>query len=140
MLLDVNVLVALAWPNHQFHRLARSRLERAREPWATCALTQLGFIRLSSNPAVVGISKTPLEAAALLAQFLRDPQHVYLDSLPAPAASPCLDGFGRILGSKQVTDWYLVSLAAQRGARFITFDFRLTNLAPSNQIEILGRA
>src|SRR5512137_2417140 len=87
MLLDVNVLVALAWPNHQFHRLARGRLERSREPWATCALTQLGFIRLSSNPAVVGISKTPLEAAALLAQFLRDPQHVYLDSLPAPAAS-----------------------------------------------------
>jgi uncharacterized protein len=141
MLLDVNVLVALAWPNHQFHRVAQRRLERAREPWATCALTQLGFIRLSSNPAVVGISKTPLDAAVLLAQFLRDRQHVYLESLPAPAVSPCLDGFGRILGSKQVTDWYLLSLAEQRGAKFVTFDSRLANLASStDRIEILGAA
>lgn len=139
LLLDVNVLVALAWPNHQFHALARNRLESARDPWATCALTQLGFIRLSSNPAVVGVSKTPADAAALLARFLEDPHHIYLDALPAPAESPCLEGFVRILGSKQVTDWYLLSLAEQQSARFVTFDSRLAGLArAADAIEILG--
>ena len=41
LLLDVNVLLALAWPNHQFHVAAIERLERKKERWATCALTQL---------------------------------------------------------------------------------------------------
>jgi predicted nucleic acid-binding protein len=52
LLLDVNVLLALAWPNHQFHAAALRELQPRRGRWATCALTQLGFIRLSSNPAL----------------------------------------------------------------------------------------
>ena len=60
LLLDVNALLALAWPNHQFHRTVLSRLERRPAPeWATCALTQLGFVRLSSNPTIVGVRQTP---------------------------------------------------------------------------------
>ena len=31
LLLDVNVLLALAWPNHQFHATATRRLERSRD-------------------------------------------------------------------------------------------------------------
>jgi uncharacterized protein len=83
LLLDVNVLLALAWPNHQFHAAASQRLESSREHWATCALTQLGFIRLSSNPAAVATAKTPAEAARLLSLMVRDPLHVYLKSLRA---------------------------------------------------------
>ena len=52
-LLDANVLLALAWPNHQFHAAATRAMGRSRGRWATCALTQLGFIRLSSNPAAI---------------------------------------------------------------------------------------
>ena len=60
LLLDVNALMALAWPNHQHHRAVVDRLDRPPAPeWATCALTQLGFVRLSSNPAVVGVRRTP---------------------------------------------------------------------------------
>ena len=62
LLLDTNALVALAWPNHQFHGLVVTRLERQPvAPWATCALTQLSFERPSSNPSVVGRRKTPAE-------------------------------------------------------------------------------
>lgn len=42
MLPDVNVLIALAWPNHVFHDEARRRMERERGTWATCVVTQLG--------------------------------------------------------------------------------------------------
>src|SRR5215468_10202098 len=83
LLLDVNVLLAIAWPNHQFHAAALDRLE-AKQRWATCALTQLGFIRLSSNAAVVSPARSPSEAAALLAGIVADKKHVYLAHMPTP--------------------------------------------------------
>jgi hypothetical protein len=93
LLLDVNVLVALAWPNHQFHLAAIRRLESRRNRWATCALTQLGFIRLSSNPVAVPSPRRPAEAAALLRIMVQDARHVYLEALPSAMAQ----GFGTAL-------------------------------------------
>jgi toxin-antitoxin system PIN domain toxin len=135
LLLDVNVLVALAWPNHQFHAAATRRIESSRDRWATCALTQLGFIRLSSNPTVVPAAKTPVEAATLLAAMVRDPMHVYLKSLSAPCDEESIQVFERILGSKQVTDAYLLRLASQHRAKLLTFDSKLHALA-RNEKEI----
>jgi len=66
LLLDANVLLAMAWPNHQFHQAAIQRLERRRDRWATCALPQIGFLRLCSNSAVVPSPRRPADAAALL--------------------------------------------------------------------------
>jgi hypothetical protein len=138
LLLDVNVLLALAWPNHQFHAAATRRLESGPDRWATCALTELGFIRLSSNPAAVASAKTPGEAAALLATMVRDSQHVYLKSLCAPSDEESVRVFEKILGNKQVTDAYLLRLARQHRAKLITFDTKLQALARSgNEIETL---
>ena len=64
LLLDVNVLLALAWPSHQFHAVATRRLDDPEQRWSTCAITQLGFIRLSSNAAAVS---TPVSPAGLRA-------------------------------------------------------------------------
>lgn len=128
LLLDVNVLVALAWPNHQFHEAATKRLEGSRDRWATCALTQLGFIRVSSNPAAVSPARAPADAAGLLAAMVRDPLHVYLGTLPQPVAKRSLPTFGKILGSQQVTDVYLLAVAQRFGARLLTFDARLKAL------------
>jgi predicted nucleic acid-binding protein len=69
LLLDVNVLISVALPNHQFHVAATRRLESGAARWATYALTQFGFIRLSSNPAAVPGAKSPAEAASLLASL-----------------------------------------------------------------------
>jgi toxin-antitoxin system PIN domain toxin len=138
LLLDVNVLLALAWPNHQFHEAATRRLESSRGRWATCALTQLGFIRLSSNPAAVPGAKTPAEAATLLAAMVKDPLHVYLASLSAPCDEASIQVFERILGSKQVTDAYLLRLARQHRARLTTFDSKLRALATEeDDLEVL---
>jgi uncharacterized protein len=50
-LLDVNVLVALTWPTHIHHLAARSWFDATGGAgWATCPVTQLGFVRVSSNP------------------------------------------------------------------------------------------
>jgi uncharacterized protein len=137
LLLDVNVLIGLAWPNHQFHSVATRTLGVSTNRWATCALTQLGFIRLSSNPAVSPAAKSPSEAAALLEAMTGDSLHVYLESLPSPVDSR--REFEKILGYKQVTDAYLLALARHYNATFVTFDTKLKNLAgPETRIQVLG--
>ena len=138
LLLDVNVLLAIAWPNHQFHRSAIAALS-SQNRWATCALTQLGFIRLSSNPAVVGTAKSPQEVTDLLARLIADSLHIYLDSLPAPASEEWRGAFAELLGHRQVTDAYLVRLAAANNAVLVTFDKRLASVARDrSKVTILG--
>jgi toxin-antitoxin system PIN domain toxin len=124
LLLDVNALLALAWPNHQFHSTVLARLESAPAPlWATCALTQLGFVRLSSNPKVVGESKTPAEAVSLLGDLTRDGRHLYLEDLPALPDRP--ESFRPLNGHQQVTDAYLIEVALAHDATLLTLDRRL---------------
>ncbi len=44
-LLDVNSLVAMAWPNHVHHRAVRAWFkEYESRGWATCPLTESGFV------------------------------------------------------------------------------------------------
>ena len=138
LLLDVNALLALAWPNHQFHGGVIRRLERRPAPdWATCALTQLGFVRLSSNPAVVGIPRNPGQALDILARITADQRHAYFDGLP-PLSSA--DPFFRpLVGHQQVTDAYLVAVAAAHGAKLLTLDQRLGFTASTrDHVEVLA--
>ena len=130
LLLDTNALLALAWPNHQYHREVVARLERQPGmPWATCALTQVGFVRLSSNPAVVGIRKTPRQSLAMLSELVSDGQHRYLETLPSlPSVK---QHFQRLLGHNQVTDAYLLAVAATNRAVLLTLDRRI---APSDAL------
>lgn len=124
LLLDVNALLALAWPNHQFHAAVVEHLEqRPSQRWATCALTQLGFVRLSSNPKIVEVRKTPADAVGLLADLTRDPQHVYLEALPALPETASV--FRHLLGHQQVTDAYLLGVAEASGATLLTLDRRI---------------
>lgn len=139
LLLDANVLVAMAWPNHQFHLAAIRRLESSRNRWATCALTQLGFIRLSANRAVVGSPRSPAEAAALLGLMVQDARHVFLEALPSPIHKRFGAVLEGLLGHQQVTDAYLLALARRHHACFVTFDARMKHLTvPGATVDVLG--
>jgi uncharacterized protein len=137
-LLDVNVLLAIAWPNHQFHLAAVERIENTTDRWATCALTQLAFIRLSSNPAAIPEATSPADAAALLGAMVADPQHVYLASLPSPVEKEFHGIFEKILGNKQVMDIYLLGLARRHRATFLTFDAKLQGLCDPDAFELVS--
>lgn len=127
MLLDVNVLLALAWPNHQFHeRTARWFRAQARDGWSTCAITQLGFIRISANPAFTPSARPPAEAATLLARLSARADHTYLAELPPPADAGAI--WDAIVGHHQTTDAYLVWLAASHGTKLATLDARLARV------------
>lgn len=138
LLLDVNALLALAWPNHQFHGAVVRRLDRRPSPeWATCLLTQLGFVRLSSNPAIVGVRKTPGQALDLLSRLIADEHHTYLEMLPSLGSVE--SSFRPLLGHQQVTDAYLVAIAEANDATLLTLDQRLVaTVTARHRVEALA--
>lgn len=129
-LLDVNVLVALAWPNHIHHARAHAWFASARgRGWATCPLTQSGFVRVSSNTAAVPDARTPAEASALLRAIVQLPGHAFWPD-DVSAADDGDRVFARTVGYRQVTDAHLLSLAIRRGGCLATFDARIRDLVP----------
>jgi toxin-antitoxin system PIN domain toxin len=133
-LLDVNVLLALAWPNHQFHRPARRWFAGHDGAWCTCALTQLGFVRLSSNPAFTDQAKLPAEATLMLVEMTRHPRHRFIAELHGLDTTEFAAAAGRLLGHQQVTDAYLAALAQRHGVQVVTFDRRLEAIAGDPRI------
>jgi toxin-antitoxin system PIN domain toxin len=127
MLLDVNCLLAIAWPNHQHHHLVADWFEdHSNSPWFTCAVTELGFIRLSSNPAFTSEFKRPPEAVELLSQLKKIGKHRFIPS-PAPDSLRELTNVS-IQGHRQVTDSYLVALARSNNCLLATLDTRIKEL------------
>ena len=121
-LLDINVLVALLWTNHEQHQAARTWFQsRGQTGWATCPMTQVGFVRISSNPRVFADAPTPAKATELLAANLTHPHHhFWKDDLTfAKSAAPFAD---RVTGHQQTTDAYLLGLAVHRHGVLVTFD------------------
>ena len=130
-LLDINVLLALTWPNHTFHLAAHHWFDKfSGRLWATCTLTELGFIRLSSNQSFHSEIVTPKEAASELKKFCRDTGHRFWTS--PTAADPTL--FGRAKGHQQVNDAWLVELTRAHGGVLATFDKRLHVHDPSGTL------
>ena len=134
-LLDVNLLLALAWPSHEFHEAAHSWWTQLKRRWATCALTELGFIRLSSNPAYTRDAVTPFEAATLLERLTALEQHEYWSDLPKLER----EEFRKLTGHKQVADLYLVELAGVHKAKVATFDSRLRAITTAERCELIVR-
>lgn len=128
-LLDLNVLTALLWPAHEHHDAAHRWFgHRSKTGWATCGLTQLGFVRIVSNPVFSRDALSPADAVALLAQNLAHPAHEFWpDDLQVPAAVGMLRR--TLEGHRQVTDAYLLALASHRQGVLATFDRGLGALA-----------
>jgi toxin-antitoxin system PIN domain toxin len=139
-LLDINILTALLWPTHEHHDVAHHWFAgRGRAAWATCSLTQLGFVRIASNPAFSRDALLPTEALALLGQNLAHPAHEFwADTLQVPTAVARMEA--RLQGYRQLTDAYLLALAHRRKGVLATFDRGLRTLAGdefSGSVEIV---
>ena len=139
-LLDVNVLLALAWPNHQFHEASRRWFRnRGGRRWLTCSITEIGFVRLSCNPAFSADYKTPREATALLGIMLDHPDHGFVKDSLSTADETFVSAADNLHGHKQVTDAYLVALAQTQGLTLLTFDRKIEAFCPfPDVVEVLG--
>lgn len=142
-LLDVNVLVALCWPTHMHHALVHKWFlgDPARH-WGSCALTELGFVRLSSSTKFTPDAVTPPQAAALLQRARAATRHSYWATAPSVADLPIFQELG-LVGHRQVTDAYLIALAEQAQWTLVTLDRGLKAFAdarpsPSVTVEWIG--
>jgi uncharacterized protein len=133
-LLDVNALVALAWDSHVHHARMRTWFaEHSARGWATCPLTESGFIRVSSNPRVlpspigVDVARSVLQALRALDghRFLVDDVSLTDGDVPA------------MTGYRQVTDAHLLTLARRQGVRLLTFDAGAVAMAKGRDVELL---
>ena len=133
-LLDTNVLLALAWPGHLHHDAAHSWFAaNRREGWATCPLTEAGFLRLSMQPAVVKTTVGFGDAIRSLGNSVLAPEHEFwpLDSSPARHGKEIRE---RIAGHHQIADAILLDLAIRRSGKLATFDRRIASLLPPGSV------
>jgi len=114
-LLDVNFLLACAWQSHADHAKARAWLEKQKS-FTTCALSQLGFLRVSMSP---GYRAGFADALAALQDITtRKGARFLVDDLPA-AALPA------VTSHADTTDAYLAMLAKAHGLKLCTLDRQL---------------
>ena len=127
-LLDVNVLVALAFPLHTSHRAAHSWFRRERDRlWATCPLTQAGFLRVASR-ALGGTRDAVQQALAGLERDCQSPGHGYW---PVDVDLRDLSDShrSRLIGPNQVADMQLLLLAHRHRGQLATLGAGIRHLA-----------
>jgi toxin-antitoxin system PIN domain toxin len=135
ILLDVNVLVALAWPNHVHHFAAHSWFaEVGRAGFATCPVTQSGFVRVSSNSRAITDARSPREAREILRRITHLPGHIFWADDIEIASNEHI-AWERLGSHAQVTDAHLLALALERRGRLATFDRALADLAPEESAQ-----
>jgi toxin-antitoxin system PIN domain toxin len=120
-LLDINVLVALLDSDHVDHQRARGWIEtEIGQGWASCAITENGFVRIVSQPRYPS-PVSPTQAIERLARATRTEHHEYW-----PCSVSVLDDRiierSQLHSSRQITDAYLLALAVAHGGRLVTFD------------------
>lgn len=126
-LLDVNVLIALIDPMHVHHERAHRWFgSRGRRDWLSCPTTQNGAIRIISNPRYTNTQPPGLVIESLDSLLAVGGHRFVADEVSL--LDPALDR-SRLLSAAQVTDSYLIFLAASVGASLATFDRRIVTSA-----------
>ncbi len=110
-LLDVAPLIALLFKTHTHH--ARVKKWQETLDLSVCPITELGFLRISTQPA---FGLTVAQARKNLAAWIKDRKPAFLS-----CDLPALDGNPPTAGTR-TTDFYLASLAARHGMELATLD------------------
>lgn len=122
-LLDVNLLLALSDPMHVHHEIAhRWFAEQGHQAWATCPLTENGFVRIASHPKYPNRPGDVLAVLAILRRFCAAKGHQFWieDVSIRDVLQP-----GVVITPAQVTDVFLLGLAAHKGCKLATLDQRI---------------
>lgn len=139
-LLDVGVWLAAVWGRHIHHRVAAAWFDKEADDIAFCRVTQIGLLRLLSNPAIMG------DDAVNRGQAWRIYDQLWTDERVRWAGEPAeFDAVWRALSArndkshKLWTDDYLAAFAQAGAATLITLDRKVPARYPSVQVELLLR-
>ncbi|MGH9402061.1 MAG: TA system VapC family ribonuclease toxin [Terriglobia bacterium] len=130
---DINVWLALAYRGHQHHAVAAAWFERVEAEQAVfCRVTQVGFLRLLTHPAVMRDEvKTQQEAWKAYDQLTSDARVAFYfesESARVEAVLRTLTATSRF-SPQQWPDAYLASFASVSDLTLVTLDKALGKLA-----------
>jgi uncharacterized protein len=121
-LLDINVLIALSDPGHVHHDAAHRWFSAiGSASWATCPMTENGFVRVVSNPTYRSISETPSQTTLRLRISCAAPGHVFWPNTLSITDATVFN-LSKLQGHQQLTDHYLAGMAYHHDAKLATFD------------------
>ncbi len=109
---DVNLLLAFGWRSHPSHQVCRSWFAKLPK-FATCAITELGFLRVSMSPAY---RASFADAMQVLATLTNQSKAHFLDCNARVSSMPIVTSF------QDTTDSYLIELARKNSCRLATLD------------------
>lgn len=120
-ILDVNILLVLSDPEHEHYvRTQTWYSQNAISGWASCPLTQNGFLRIRSQSRYV--RPRPLAACfSRLSEWVSQSDHEFWPDDLSLLDSVHID-HSRILSQRHLTDIYLLALAVKHGGRLATLD------------------
>lgn len=129
-LLDVNVLVALFDAEHVFHEKAHAWLKaEAGEGIASCSITENGLVRILSHPNYSqNHPLTPAWVVEGMQAFFSHQDHAFWPDTVSLRDPNRFDP-SQILGSRQVTDVYLLGLSLANQGRLVTLDHGISRSA-----------
>ena len=126
--------MALAWDSHIHHGAIRAWFAAAPgRSWATCPITEAGFVRVSSNPKVLPSAIGAEDARRVLAAMREAGGHRFV----ADDVSMTDSDVVALTGHRQVTDAVLLALARRRGLPLVTFDAGVAALAQGDGVDLL---
>ncbi|MEO6223032.1 MAG: TA system VapC family ribonuclease toxin [Vicinamibacterales bacterium] len=121
-LLDVNVLIALFFPDHVHHEIAHDWFaDHRRYGWATCPVTENGFVRVVTQLRTERGIVRPSQAIQHLTDFCSDRHHHHWQT-GVSLTDARLFAPENIPHHKAVTDVYLLGLAHTMKGCLATFD------------------
>ena len=138
-LLDVNVWLAAVWARHAKHPAAKRWVDDQDEEMAFCRVTEMGLLRLTTNPSVTGHDAlTRRQAWDVLLKLQSDPRVRFLAE-PAGLA-PLWMAFAKRDDRRHLlwTDDYLAAFAQAARLELVTFDKGLRARYPSVDVVTLG--
>jgi toxin-antitoxin system PIN domain toxin len=123
-LADINVWIAIACSVHSRHTVAREWFHslHADQIWF-CRFTQIGFLRLLTNPSVTGAQvRTQEQAWSIYDEFLRNARVGYLDEPSGVSVRFRGLASARQPATKVWADAYIAAVGLQAGLAIATFD------------------
>ena len=134
---DINVWLALVYEGHQHHKVAFNWFEQIEnESLYFCRITQLGFLRLLTQPGVMAAEAKNLRQAWNVYDSLHtDPR---IDFAIEPADEEFENLFRKFSSSAEISpkrwpDAYLLAFAGRAGFELVTFDRALAHLSKAGK-------
>ncbi len=136
---DVNVLIALHDIANPFHQRAQDWFDNeGQQGWATCPLTENGFVRVYAQTSTLPPHERVPTAYAILENMVatyHTTHQFWSDGVSLRDIG--LFRVSQIAGHKQITDVYLLGLCQQRSGTFVTLDDKISTdaiVSPSAEL------